>query len=322
VSQTDLRMPLDRQAKRILGLLAAGGMPPRSADFTAAKLRESMLHLAQAFDVHGVEIGAVENRELPSMAGPLAVRIYTPLHLSSQQRCAALIYFHGGAGVFCGIDTHEGLCRMLANASGCRIFSVAYRLAPEHQYPAGIEDAYFATRWLCEHAREVYIDPARVAVGGDSFGGTLAAVVCQRAKEDSGPVLALQVLICPVTDLGGRSASWEEYGQGYFMERVTLDWAVENYAPTMDRTDWRISPLRAPDFAGLPPAHIHTAEFDPFRDEGRAYADALERAGVAVRYVCHAGMIHHFYCMGGAISYAQRAIGEAGATIAQALALK
>ena len=164
---------------------------------------------------------------------------------------------------------------MLANASGCRIFSVAYRLAPEHQYPAGIEDAYYATRWLCEHAREVYIDPARVAVGGDSIRRHARPWSCASgAKQDfRAPVLkALQVLICPVTDLGGRSASWEEYGQGYFMERVTLDWAVENYAPTMDRTDWRISPLRAPDFAGLPPAHLHTAEFDPFRDEGRAYA--------------------------------------------------
>lgn len=315
-------MPLDRQAKRILGLLAAGGMPLRSVDFTAAKLREAMLQLAQAFDAHGVAIGAIENRELPSRAGPLAVRIYTPAHVSPVEHCAALIYFHGGAGVFCSIDTHEGLCRMLANASGCRIFSVDYRLAPEHRFPAAVEDAYFATQWLCEHAREVHIDPARVAVGGDSFGGTLAAVVCQRAKETSGPALALQVLICPVTDLSGKSASWEAYGQGYFMERVTLDWAVENYARTMDRMDWRISPLRALDFAGLPPAHIHTAEFDPFRDEGRAYADALERAGVAVRYVCHAGMIHHFYCMGGAISYAQRAIGEAGAAIAEALALK
>jgi acetyl esterase len=315
-------MPLDRQAKRILGMLAAGGMPPRSVDFTAAKLREAMLHLAQAFDVHGVAIGAVENRDLPSMAGPLAVRIYTPVHVSPEQQCAALIYFHGGAGVFCSIDTHEGLCRMLANASGCRVFSVDYRLAPEHRFPAAVEDAYFATQWLCEHAREVHIDPARVAVGGDSFGGTLAAIVCQRAKKNSGPALALQVLICPVTDLSGRSASWEAYGQGYFMERVTLDWAVDNYAPTTDLTDWRISPLRARDFAGLPAAHIHTAEFDPFRDEGRAYADALERAGVPVRYRCHAGMIHHFYCMGGAIGYAQRAIGEAGAAIAEALALK
>jgi acetyl esterase len=315
-------MPLDRQAKRILGLLAAGGMPPRSANFTAPKLREAMVHLAQAFDVHGVAIGAVENRNLPSLAGPLAVRIYTPAALFPDQQGAALIYFHGGAGVFCSIDTHDGLCRMLANASGCRVFSVDYRLAPEHGFPAALEDAYFATQWLCEHAREVRVDPLRIAVGGDSFGGTLAAVVCQRAKQTSGPALALQVLLCPVTDLSSQSASWAAYGEGYFMERVTLDWAVESYAPTLDRTDWRISPLLALDFSGLPPAHIHTAEFDPFRDEGRAYADALEAAGVPVRYECHAGMIHHFYCMGGAISYAQRAVGEAGAAIAEALALK
>ena len=315
-------MPLDRQAKRILDMLAAGGMPPRNVDFTPTKLREAMRHLAQAFDVHGVAIGAVESLNLPGTAGPLAVRVYTPATSSAVQQCAALIYFHGGAGVFCSIDTHEGLCRMLANSSGCRVFSVDYRLAPEHPFPAALEDAYFATQWLCAHAREVRIDPERVAVGGDSFGATLAAVVCQRAKETSGPALALQVLICPVTDLSRRSASWETYGQGHFMERVTLDWAVENYAPAMDLADWRISPLRAADFAGLPPAHIHTAEFDPFRDEGRAYADALESAGVPVRYVCHAGMIHHFYCMGGAISYARPAIAEAGAAIAAALALE
>jgi acetyl esterase/lipase len=314
-------MPLDRQAKRILGMLAAGGMPLRSSDFSAPKMRESMLRLAQTFDVQGVAIGAVENRDLPGIDGALPVRIYTPAALSTTHESAALVYFHGGAGVFCSLDTHEGLCRMLANASGCRVFSVDYRLAPEQRFPAAIEDAYRATQWLCEHARELRVDPARIAVGGDSFGGTLAAVVCQRAKEDSGPALALQVLICPVTDLTGRSASWQAYGEGYFLERITLDWAIETYAPHMDLADPRISPLCALNFIGLPPAHIHTAEFDPFRDEGRAYADALARAGVPVRYVCHAGMIHHFYCMAGAITYAQQAIASAGAAIAEALAV-
>jgi len=313
-------MPLDRQAKRILGMLAAGAVPQRSADFTAPKMRESMLRLAQTFDVQGVAIGAVENREVPGVAGPLPVRIYTPAGIDAAQESAALVYFHGGAGVFCDLDTHEGLCRMLANASGCRVFSVDYRLAPEHPFPAAVEDAYCATLWLCKHARELRIDPTRIAVGGDSFGGTLAVIVCQRAKEERGPALALQVLICPVTDLSERSASWMAYGEGYFLERSTLDWAVGNYAPEMDLANARISPLRALDFSGLPPAHIHTAEFDPFRDEGRAYADALERAGVAVRYICHAGMIHHFYCMGGAITYAQQAMQQAGAAIAEALA--
>jgi len=146
--------------------------------------------------------------------------------------------------------------------------------------------------------------------------------VCQRAKETAGPALALQVLVCPVTDLSGRSASWTAYGTGHFLERATLDWAIEKYAPRMDLANPRISPLRALDFSGLPPAHIHTAEFDPFRDEGSAYAEALALAGVPVRYTCHAGMIHHFYCMAGAISNAQPAIADAGAAIAEALALR
>jgi acetyl esterase/lipase len=314
-------MPLDRQAKRILGMLAAGGMGPRIADFTAPKMREAMRRLAQTFDVHGVSIGGIENRDLPGVAGPLPVRIYTPAAVGAEEESAAMVYFHGGAGVFCSIDTHDGLCRMLANASGCRVFSVDYRLAPEHQFPAAVEDAYFATQWICEHAGQLRIDPTRVAVGGDSAGGTLAAVVCQHAKESSGPALALQVLFCPVTDLSDQSASWKAYGEGYFLDRFTLDWAVELYAPEADLADIRISPLRAVDLAGLPAAHIHTAEFDPLRDEGKAYAERLARAGVPVRYVCHAGMIHHFYCMAGTITYAQRAIAQAGAAIQEALAV-
>jgi acetyl esterase len=311
-------MPLDRQAKRILGMLAAGGMPPRASKFTAPKLRDAMVHLAQAFDAQGVAIGAVEDRDLPT-ARPVPVRIYTPAAMGAEQESAGIVYFHGGAGVFCSIATHEGLCRMLANASGCRVVSVDYRLAPEHPFPAAIEDAWRATEWICAHATQLRIDPTRVAVGGDSFGATLAVVVCQRAKENFGPALALQVLLCPVMDLGAQSASWKAYGEGFFLDRTTLDWAIERYAPQMNLADVRISPLRAPDLAGLPPAHVHTAEFDPLLDEGRAYADALARADVPVRYVCHAGMIHHFYCMAGAITYAESALAKAGAAIQEAL---
>ena len=312
-------MALDRQAKRILGMLTAGGITPRCCDFTVPKMREAMLRLAQTFDVQNVQIGHIENRDLPGTTGPLPVRIYTPSTLSAERESAGIVYFHGGAGVFCNIDTHEGLCRMLANSSGCRIFSVDYRLAPEHPFPAALEDAYFATQWICEHARQMRIKPTRIAVGGDSFGGTLAAVVCQRAKQNLGPALALQVLICPVTDLSIQSKSWKAYGDGYFLDRVTLDWAIEHYAPRMDLADSRISPLRAQYFAGLPPAHIHTAEFDPLCDEGKAYANAISRAGVPVRYVCHAGMIHHFYCMAGGIASARQAIAQAGAAIKEAL---
>jgi acetyl esterase/lipase len=314
-------MPLDRQVKRILGMLAAGGMPPRVSDFTPRKLRDAMLRLARALDVKGLAIGSVENLDLPGLGGPLPVRIYTPASVSDAQLAPGLVYFHGGAGVFCCIETHEGLCRMLANASGCRVVSVEYRLAPEHPFPAALEDSYLATEWVCRHAQQLNIDPARIAIGGDSAGGTLAAAVCQHAKHSGGPALALQVLFCPVTDLSRISESWKAYGEGYFLDRMTLDWAIEQYVPAgTDLADSRISPLRATDFTGLPPTHIHSAEFDPLRDEGESYAECLARDGVPVRYFCHDGMIHHFYCMAGAIPYAQRAIARAGAAIQEALA--
>jgi acetyl esterase len=311
-------MPLDRQAKRILDMLAVGGA--EATHFTPPMMRQAMLRLAEALDVKGIPIGGIENRELPSSGGPLAVRIYTPVAVKDKQGSPGIVYFHGGAGVFCSIATHDGLCRMLANASGCRIIAVDYRLAPEHPFPAAVEDSYFASAWVWQHARQLSIDPTRIAVAGDSAGGTLAAVVCQRAKHAGGPSLALQVLLCPVTDLSQASESWTTYGEQFFLDRKTLDWAVSQYCSAdTDLADIRISPLRAIDLAGLPPAHIHTAEFDPVRDEGKAYAQALTRAGVPVRYVCHAGMIHHFYCMAGAISYARAAVAQAGAAIRAAL---
>ena len=301
-------------------MLAAGGMPAGNSHLTPPKMRQAMLRLAQALDVKGIPIGKIENRDLPGPGGPLAVRIYTPAALKGEQGSPGIVYFHGGAGVFCSIETHDGLCRMLANASGCRIIAVDYRLAPEHQFPAAVEDSYFASEWIAQHARQFNIDPTRLAVAGDSAGGTLAAVVCQRAKHAGGPSLVLQVLFCPVTDLSRISESWTTYGEQFFLDRKTLDWAISQYCPAgTDLADIRISPLRARDLAGLPPAHIHTAEFDPLRDEGNAYAAALARAGVPVRYICHAGMIHHFYCMASAISYAEMAVAQAGAAIREAL---
>jgi len=313
-------MPLDPHAKRILDMLAAGGMPARIPDFTAPKMRQAMLRLAQALDVKGIPIGKIEDRDLPGSGGALAVRIYTPALVEAQHESPGIVYFHGGAGVFCSIETHDGLCRMLANASGCRVIAVDYRLAPEHPFPAAVEDSYFASEWVWRHARQLGIDPTRLAVGGDSAGGTLAAVVCQLAKRAGAPSLALQVLFCPVTNLSQESQSWATYGERFFLDRKTLDWAVSEYCPAgTDLADIRISPLRALDLAGLPPAHIHTAQFDPLRDEGKAYADALARAGVPVRYVCHEGMIHHFYCMASAIPYARAAIAQAGAAMHEAL---
>jgi acetyl esterase len=210
------------------------------------------------------------------------------------------------------LDTHDCLCRILANESGCRLFSVDYRLAPEHPFPAAVEDACAATAWIAAHAAELAIDPTCLAVAGDSAGGTLAAVVCQSAKSSRFKI-ALQVLLCPVTDIAADNQSRREFAEGYFLEGPLMSWAGNHYLPSgVDLSDPRLSPLRAPDLSGLPPALIHTAGYDLLRDEGEAYAEALERAGVKVHYVCHEHMIHHFYAMGGAIPYARTALKSVG----------
>jgi acetyl esterase/lipase len=282
-------------------------------------MRQAILRLARAVDAKDVPIGKIENREFPGLGGQLPICIYIPA-ATNTDKSAGLVYFHGGAGVFCNIETHDGLCRMLANESGCRVISVDYRLAPEHKFPAAVEDSYLAVKWVYDHASDLGIDPKRIAVGGDSAGGTLAAVVCQLAKLAGGPSLALQVLLCPVTDATADTESRKAYAEHYFFDRTIMDWALRHYCPPeMDLEDPRISPLRATDLAGLPLAHIHTAEFDPLRDEGKAYADCLERAGVKVRYTCHEGMIHHFYAMAGVIPYARLAIRAAGTAIKEAL---
>jgi len=311
-------MPLDSDVKRLLQMLAAGSMPEGS-ELTPAEMRRAVLRLAQAVDIRNIPIGKMEKRELSGPDGSLPVRIYIPT-LVSPDKSAGLVYFHGGGGVFCSTETHDGLCRMLANDSGCRVISVDYRLAPEHKFPAAVEDSCFVTRWVSEHALELGIDPDRIAVGGDSAGGTLAAVVCQLARQTGGPNLALQVLFCPLTDANPDTESRKTYAERYFFDKTTIAWALRHYCQTgTDLADPRISPLRATDLAGLPPAHIHTAEFDPLRDEGKAYGDRLERAGVKVRYTCHEGMIHHFYGMAGVIPYARFAMKAAGKAIKESL---
>jgi acetyl esterase/lipase len=231
----------------------------------------------------------------------------------------ALVFFHGGGGVFGDIDTHDGLCRMLCTESGCAVISVGYRQAPEHRFPAAVEDSYAATQWVVDHAAALGLDAHRIAVGGDSAGGGLAAVVCQMAAMN-GPRLALQVLFCPVLDMRAETPSRRALAEGYFLNQATIDWMLRHYCGAdADLDDPRLSPLRATRFSGLPPAHIHTAEFDPLRDEGEAYANLLRHAGIAAHYTCHAGMIHYFYAMAGAIPAARTALKGAAAAMREAL---
>lgn len=313
-------MPLDSHARRILDMLAATGAAiAPDAPHQSLKDRREAFRKLMSFSGDGETIGGVEDCVVPGADGPLGVRVYTPSETRSGPY-PALVYFHGGGLVSGSVDTHDAVCRTLANATGCRIFSVDYRLAPEHKFPAAVMDGYAATAWIVQHAAELRIDGDRIAVGGDSAGATLAAVVCQLAGRVQGVKLAAQLLLCPITDFAGETESRKAFAEGFLLEQATMDRDLEHYVPPgVEATDPRISPLRALDFRNLPPAYVHTAEFDPLRDEGRAYADKLAGAGVEVHYTCHPGMIHLFYGMARVIPYARAAMKGIGKEFRAAL---
>jgi acetyl esterase/lipase len=312
-------MTLDRNASRILQMLAtAGGGAAQSYDVAA--VRRSMLELARALDPREPPAVLVDDRSLPGPGGALLLRRYAPAGTPDASQGPGLLYFHGGVGVFGSVQTHDAVCRMLCADGGLRVLSLEYRLAPEHPAPAALEDAWAAAQWICRQAAGLGLEHGRIAVGGDSAGATLAAAVTQRARAQGAPALAAQLLLCPVTDLCAATASRGEFAQGYFPSGALLRWAVDLACPAgVDRRDPQLSPLRAADFAGLPAAVIHTAQYDPFRDEGAAYAEALRGAGVRVAYACHPGLIHHYYGMAGAIPAARAALRQAALELRQLL---
>ncbi|SDR45656.1 Acetyl esterase/lipase [Rhizobiales bacterium GAS113] len=316
-SQDEL-MPMDKHARRFLDMLAITG-PKDATGETAAQRRaayQSLMRLSQS----SAEPCAIEDRVMVGPGGPLALRVYIP-GSAPAGRLPGLVYFHGGGLVAGGLDDYDGICSALAAESGCRLVSVDYRLAPEHKFPAAVIDSYAATLWVAEHAAELGIDQDRIAVAGDSAGGGLAANVCQMAKQENGPELVLQLLLCPVLDCDPATPSRLAFGQGHLLDQATMDRDLAHYCPSgVDPKDPRLSPLRAHELAGLPQAQIHTAEFDPLRDEGKAYAERLALAGVKVNHRCHAGMIHHFYGMAGIIPYARTALRLIGAEVKSALA--
>jgi acetyl esterase/lipase len=251
--------------------------------------------------------------------GAIVLRTYSPLG-KPERVLPGIVFFHGGGWVAGSLESHDGLCRRLANESGCRVIAVDYRLAPEHPFPHGLDDGFAAYRHIARNPRAFGIDPARLGVAGDSAGGTLAAAICQLAR--GGVSIAFQLLLCPILDIHGESAARRELADGYFLDRQTLLRDLELYCPNSAlRADPRLSPLLANDFSGLPPAFIHTGQFDPFGDEGEAYAAKLSQAGVAVHGRVHPGMIHYFYCMPRMVPYAHHALHLIGAEIRYAVNL-
>lgn len=311
-------MALDPHARRFLAMLAVVEATA-SSDETMAERRQGFAALMR-LGGPVPEVGGVADRLIAGPRRPIGIRLYTPLG-ASRGRLPGLVFFHGGGLVAGSLATHDVLCRALANASGCRIAAVDYRLAPEHKFPAALVDCYRAATWVLDHAVELAIDPERVAVGGDSAGGTLAAIVCQMARGTRRARFALQLLLCPILDFTAASGSRQALAKGYFLDQATMDCDIAQYLPNgIDPAHPRVSPLRARNVGGLPRALIHTAEFDPLRDEGGAYADRLRRAGVGASHTCHAGMIHLFYGLGGVIPYAQVALAAIGAELGTALA--
>jgi acetyl esterase len=236
----------------------------------------------------------VEGLAIPGPGGEIPARLYVALGAPPPPQ-PLLVYHHGGGWVVGDLDTHDGLCRFLAEHSGCRVLSIDYRLAPEHPFPAPVEDAVAAFGWAHEHAGELGADPNRIAVGGDSAGGNLSAAICLQRRDSGEAVPAMQMLLYPVTNVGGSQRSRDTFAEGFLLTRDDMEWFEGHYLPEgAEEADPRVSMARAGDVSGLPHAYVATAGFDPLRDEGEAYASRMREAGVRVVLQRHSGLIHGF----------------------------
>ena len=260
-----------------------------------------------------------ENRRIPGPASDLAIRIYTPREIRTTEKLPVLMWFHGGGFVIGSIDTHDSVCRMLANQADCIVVSVDYRLAPESKFPAAVEDCEAALKWVALHAVEFGGDPACIAVGGDSAGANLATVIAILARDAAHPKLVFQLLIYPCTAPEPETASHHKFRDGYVLTRNTITWFYRQYLKSdKDEKDFRFAPLILDDLSGLPEAFVVVAGYDPLRDEGVDYARRLIEAGNRVRLSHYDGMIHGFYLMGGAVDAARRAVSESAQVMREA----
>jgi acetyl esterase len=302
---------LDPQIAGLIGALDAGFPPVHT--MTAAQVRAAIRsRFTPATDPEPVS--QVRDVRIAGPVGDVAVRIYRPV--SDDAALPALVYAHGGGFVFCDLDSHDELCRNLANRVGAVLVSVDYRLAPENPWPAGADDLYAALRWVADNTDALGVDPQRIVVGGDSAGGNLAAVTTLMARDRGGPVLRAQVLLYPVIAPDFHSESYRQFGEGYYNPKLALQWYWDQYVPNVDdRADPYACPLVG-NLHGLPPAVVVIAGHDPLRDEGAAYADALQAAGVPVRRLAYEGGVHGFITMP-MLDLAKRARADVSDALAQ-----
>ena len=301
-------MAMDPGAQRVLDLLREAGRPPIEQS-TPAEAREAMAKSRAILQPDPPEVAEIRELEAPGPAGTIPLRYYRGVGAPASG-APALVYFHGGGWVIGDLESHDGACRRIANGARCVVISVHYRLAPEHRFPAAVDDSAAATRWVFEQAGPLGIDAGRVAVGGDSAGGNLAAVVALMSRDGVVPKLSFQALIYPATDMGGRYSSYERTPSGLLLNAPGMHWFIDLYLNDRKKeaTDWRASPLRAASLAGTPPALVITCYHDPLCDEGEAYAQRLEREGVHVTRMRFADQIHGFLTMGRFVPAADTAL--------------
>jgi acetyl esterase len=305
---------LDPAVRQLLEAAEAEGNPPLES-FSPEEARKLAIESLKTAGGTPEPVRSIENLRIPGPDCEIPIRIYTP---DAPAPRPALVYFHGGGWVVCDLDTHDVVCTAIAHRAGAVVIAVDYRLAPEHKFPAAVTDSYAATAWVASNAKRLGIDPKRISVGGDSAGGNLAAVVSLKSRDEDGPAIALQVMVYPATDLSSfDTPSYQEFGESHYLTKSEMEWFRQHYLRSMeDARDPHASPLLALDLSELPPALIITAECDPLRDEGEAYAKRLANDGVAVTYTCYPGMIHPFFSLSGAIPQAFDAIQQVANAVA------
>ena len=310
-------MPLDPMVKAFLD--RAAQIPrPKIWDVPPAIARQSFSGMMRLTGPKDVPVGKVENLTIPGPGGVIRARSYVPIAAAGP--LPTLVYFHGGGFVAGSLESHDGLCRLFAAEGGFKVIAVDYRLAPEHPWPAAADDAWAAMQWIEENAAPLGVDAGRMAVGGDSAGGLLTAIVTQLARDKGGVKIAYQLLLFPNTQMDGDTSSMHQFAVGYFLERRAIEYFNSLYLPPgTDRNSPKVSPLRAKNFAGLPPAYVMLGGYDPLHDEGLAYAEKLRAAGVKVTIADYADLVHGFIYLQTVLPQAHEAVTEAAKAVKAAL---
>ncbi len=308
--RSDRGVPLDPQVHRMLSVLALARRPTVD-QLGAERARVELTAQSRLGALPPARVHSVEDRRIDTGHDEIAARVYIPR--GGPGRLPATVYYHGGGFVLGDLESHDSLCRYLAVRAGCTIVSVDYRLAPEHPFPAAVDDGCAAFEWVRENASALNVDASRIAVAGDSAGGNLAAVVSQAMRDRGRPMPSFQLLVYPATDMRRGTASHRTFAEGFYLTSAMIDWFLASYLTEPElHLDARCSPFLASELGGLPPAHVATAGFDPLRDEGEAYAGALRAAGVPVTSRCYEDQIHGFVSMAGVIDAAAHAVADLG----------